>query len=77
MQGLLGEVDVILSNLFQVTVENFGATEVLELVPNGMDICVDNSNRYFYRLFQVLLIELLLSDKVGLNVKWIDLIQSF
>uniref|UniRef100_A0A8C7CFM3 HECT-type E3 ubiquitin transferase n=1 Tax=Oncorhynchus kisutch TaxID=8019 RepID=A0A8C7CFM3_ONCKI len=30
---------------FTVTVENFGATEVLELVPNGMDICVDNSNR--------------------------------
>lgn len=66
-----------MSNLFQVTVENFGATEVLELVPNGMDICVDNSNRYFYRVFQVLLIEPLLSNKVRLNVQWIDLVKSF
>lgn len=57
--------------------ENFGATEVLELVPNGMDICVDNSNRYFYRVFQVLLIEPLLSNKVRLNVQWIDLVKSF
>ncbi|KAL0964222.1 hypothetical protein UPYG_G00321040 [Umbra pygmaea] len=30
---------------FTITVENFGATEVLELVPNGMNISVDNSNR--------------------------------
>uniref|UniRef100_A0A8B9L1B3 HECT and RLD domain containing E3 ubiquitin protein ligase 4 n=1 Tax=Astyanax mexicanus TaxID=7994 RepID=A0A8B9L1B3_ASTMX len=30
---------------FTITVENFGATEVLELVPNGMDINVNNHNR--------------------------------
>lgn len=30
---------------FTVTEENFGATEVLELIPNGMDICVNISNR--------------------------------
>ena len=30
---------------FQVTEENFGATEVLELVPNGEDINVNKSNR--------------------------------
>ena len=30
---------------FQVTEENFGATEVLELVPNGDDINVNKSNR--------------------------------
>uniref|UniRef100_A0A8C9TQ15 HECT and RLD domain containing E3 ubiquitin protein ligase 4 n=1 Tax=Scleropages formosus TaxID=113540 RepID=A0A8C9TQ15_SCLFO len=28
-----------------ITVENFGTTEVLELVPNGMHITVNNSNR--------------------------------
>ncbi|KAI4872056.1 hypothetical protein NFI96_034268, partial [Prochilodus magdalenae] len=30
---------------FTITVENFGATEVLELVPNGMNINVNNHNR--------------------------------
>ncbi|XP_072565468.1 probable E3 ubiquitin-protein ligase HERC4 isoform X1 [Paramormyrops kingsleyae] len=30
---------------FTITVENFGATEVLELVPNGEDIPVNKSNR--------------------------------
>uniref|UniRef100_A0A4W4EWM4 HECT domain-containing protein n=1 Tax=Electrophorus electricus TaxID=8005 RepID=A0A4W4EWM4_ELEEL len=30
---------------FTITVENFGATEVLELVPNGMNISVNNHNR--------------------------------
>ncbi|XP_062319975.1 probable E3 ubiquitin-protein ligase HERC4 [Osmerus eperlanus] len=30
---------------FTVTEENFGATEVLELIPNGIDICVNNTNR--------------------------------
>ncbi|XP_028818978.1 probable E3 ubiquitin-protein ligase HERC4 isoform X2 [Denticeps clupeoides] len=30
---------------FTVTEENFGATEVFELVPNGTDIAVNNSNR--------------------------------
>uniref|UniRef100_A0AAR2KYG7 HECT domain-containing protein n=1 Tax=Pygocentrus nattereri TaxID=42514 RepID=A0AAR2KYG7_PYGNA len=30
---------------FTITVENFGATEVLELIPNGMDISVNNQNR--------------------------------
>ncbi|CAB1343389.1 unnamed protein product, partial [Coregonus sp. 'balchen'] len=39
------DVEDIFCLNFTVTVENFGATEVLELVPNGMDICVDNSNR--------------------------------
>ncbi|XP_064173088.1 probable E3 ubiquitin-protein ligase HERC4 isoform X1 [Anguilla rostrata] len=33
---------------FTVTVENFGATEVLELVRDGMDISVNNSNRLEY-----------------------------
>lgn len=31
---------------FQITEENYGATEVLELVPNGDDINVNESNRY-------------------------------
>ncbi|XP_066549471.1 probable E3 ubiquitin-protein ligase HERC4 isoform X1 [Amia ocellicauda] len=30
---------------FTITVENFGATEVKELVPNGGEICVNQSNR--------------------------------
>ncbi|XP_017319149.2 probable E3 ubiquitin-protein ligase HERC4 isoform X4 [Ictalurus punctatus] len=30
---------------FTITVENFGETEVLELVPNGMNITVNNHNR--------------------------------
>lgn len=30
---------------FQITEENYGATEVLELVPNGEDINVNKSNR--------------------------------
>ncbi|KAJ8417955.1 hypothetical protein AAFF_G00136640 [Aldrovandia affinis] len=30
---------------FTITVENFGATEVLELVPNGVNISVNHSNR--------------------------------
>ncbi|KAJ8248211.1 hypothetical protein GJAV_G00239610 [Gymnothorax javanicus] len=33
---------------FTVTVENFGATEIHELVPNGMNIGVNNSNRQEY-----------------------------
>ncbi|XP_030626975.1 probable E3 ubiquitin-protein ligase HERC4 [Chanos chanos] len=30
---------------FTITMENFGATEVQELIPNGMDISVNNSNK--------------------------------
>uniref|UniRef100_A0A3P9AHY4 HECT domain-containing protein n=1 Tax=Esox lucius TaxID=8010 RepID=A0A3P9AHY4_ESOLU len=39
------DVEEIFCLNFTITVENFGATEVLELVPNGLDISVDNSNR--------------------------------
>ncbi len=35
----------ILTFFFQITEENYGATEVLELVPNGEDLSVNKSNR--------------------------------
>ncbi|XP_018605033.1 probable E3 ubiquitin-protein ligase HERC4 [Scleropages formosus] len=39
------DVDEAFCLNFTITVENFGTTEVLELVPNGMHITVNNSNR--------------------------------
>ncbi|XP_036402620.1 probable E3 ubiquitin-protein ligase HERC4 isoform X1 [Megalops cyprinoides] len=39
------DVDETFCLNFTITVENFGATEVLELIPNGVNISVNNSNR--------------------------------